>query len=258
MPQQEWSADFSYAYFECILTVASENFDIHPIVQAPDLEFDEGRPKLLLRHDIDLCPVRAVPMAKIEANRQIAATYYFMMNSPFYRPSQPTSLKAINTIADLGHEIGLHFDIATQSKSDLSPKDWDAKIAESAKLFEAEIGHPVRSVSFHRPLPQYTCGPDRIAGLINAYSKSWMSWYMSDSRGRWREGEPLPKLRNSHKSPLQLLIHPVWWGRQHREAPDQLQAFYEEKATHLDFKQLNDFEAALAANIGVKRRGLQE
>ena len=60
-------------------------------------------------------------------------------------------------------------------------------------------------------------------GKVNAYSRELMSWYLSDSAGNWREGEPLPLLSNPDRPLLQLLIHPFWWGEEHMSAGDRLQ-----------------------------------
>jgi hypothetical protein len=111
-------------------------------------------------------------------------------------------------------------------------------------------------VSFHRPHPHFVRGPLYIAGLVNAYAAELMEWYLSDSRARWRDGDPLPRLLNPDRSLLQLLIHPIWWGDEHREGADRLEDFYQSATHHLSSEQKQTFSNALAGHLTIQRSGL--
>jgi hypothetical protein len=118
------------------------------------------------------------------------------------------------------------------------------------------IERPVRSVSFHRPLPQYIRGPLYVAGLVNAYAEELMRWYLSDSRGRWREGEVLPKLLASCDRPaLQLLVHPIWWGDEHRAAADRLEDYFQAATRDMPADRAEALDVALAGHLSIRRRG---
>ena len=58
----------------------------------------------LIRHDVDRHPERALAMAKIEAQENIAASYYFRILPCSFNPN------IIDEIANLGHEIGYHYE----------------------------------------------------------------------------------------------------------------------------------------------------
>ena len=59
---------------------------------------------VILRHDVDLKALNSLKVAKIEAEMGIRASYYFRVVP---QSSQP---EIIQSIADLGHEIGYHYE----------------------------------------------------------------------------------------------------------------------------------------------------
>src|SRR5207302_922810 len=121
----------------------------------------------------------------------------------------------------------LHFDFEdpAQRAGGAVVEAVEPAIAAACARLEAASGQPVRSLSFHRPLPQFLRGPSLVAGRVNAYARELMDWYLSDSGGRWRQGEPLPMLEHPTRPMLQLLTHPIWWAEQHQAPPDRLDAF---------------------------------
>jgi len=95
-----------------------------------------------------------------------------------------------------------------------------------------------------------------IDGRVNAYAKELMIWYLSDSKGYWREGEPLPKLFRPSKPLLQLLIHPIWWGDEHMLPEDRLQEFFDAETQGQSYQYIKALDTALADTIpAVRRRG---
>jgi len=58
----------------------------------------------ILRHDVDHRTLNALKMAEMEADAEIAATYYFRSIPPVFKPD------IIRRISDLGHEIGYHYE----------------------------------------------------------------------------------------------------------------------------------------------------
>jgi len=59
---------------------------------------------ICLRHDVDHRPLNALRMAEMEADEEIAATYYFRSIPSVFKPN------IIRRIYDLGHEIGYHYE----------------------------------------------------------------------------------------------------------------------------------------------------
>lgn len=65
------------------------------------------RGKVALRHDIDDQLKKSVRMAKWEHARGWSGTYFFLHTANYWDTTD--NWNAMETIADLGHEIGLHY-----------------------------------------------------------------------------------------------------------------------------------------------------
>jgi hypothetical protein len=200
---------------------------------------------------------RALRLAEVEAALGARATYRVMTNSPLYHLDAPASRAILARLLALGHEVGLHFDFEdpAQREAGATAQAVEPAITAACARLEAACGQPVRSLSFHRPLPQFLRGPSVVAGRVNAYAREFMDWYLSDSGGRWRQGEPLPMLEHPTRPVLQLLTHPIWWGEQHQAPPDRLNAFFAEATAGLAPAERARYDATLGEHIRVWRRG---
>lgn len=67
---------------------------------------------VLLRHDVDRMPEKALETARIENELEIRATYYFRTTKSVFRPD------IIRQIRDMGHEIGYHYETLSEAKGD--------------------------------------------------------------------------------------------------------------------------------------------
>lgn len=250
----EWAEDFSYAYFDRLLDAAAAAFSIRRVMDGPDALGGATR-TLLLRHDVDLDLAAAVRMGEIESRRGSASTYMVMTTSPLYRLEDPGSRARLRELQAMGHEIALHFDFPDPAMraTPPSPAAVAPLVDAAAGRIEQLIAAPVRSVSFHRPLPEFLRGPLRIAGRVNAYARELMERYISDSAGRWREGEPLPMLAEPTTNLMQLLTHPIWWDDRHEGAQRRLQLFFERSTAGLSAEQTARFSDDLANHILVRR-----
>src|SRR2546423_11193563 len=103
-------------------------------------------PKLcILRHDIDVDPGAALELAEIEAARGVRGTYFVMTRSPVYNAFGRANHTMLRRIAELGHWIGLHYDIAF-TPGEGSVEHW---IESEANVLATMLGVEVGSVSFH-------------------------------------------------------------------------------------------------------------
>ena len=259
-----WTGDFTYRFYRMLLQTIRETFEVKALAAAPQFLTNphdvNGPPRLILRHDIDFDMERAVTMAEIEYEYGIRACYMIMTTCPFYNIE--VNRDRLQRLLALGHGIGLHFDYHDFA----SRKDGVADPADSARLLEAidkeagkleaVIDQPVRAISFHRPLPQFLRGPLLIGGRVNAYARDLMQWYLSDSKGQWRHGNPLPALRQPSHDLLQLLIHPFWWGERHYPARVRLQQFFDDRTRGLSPEERSVFDRALAQHVTVRRISL--
>ncbi|MDC0651704.1 hypothetical protein OAP55_00430 [Alphaproteobacteria bacterium] len=194
---------------------------------------------ILLRHDVDFCPLRALEIAKLEKELKVTSTYFFLINTNFYNIHSLENTKAVLEILKLGHEVGLHFDASLFS----SNKSLNSECKKEIEVLEKVIGRKIYIVSFHRPAKNLLSYEKKIANIEHTYMSKYFKKidYCSDSQGEWRYNTPLSIIKK--KTPddftLHLLTHPIWWT-----TPEQLTA-----AEKVDFhlKRKNYIYAELAA-----------
>ncbi|APX95911.1 hypothetical protein [Natronorubrum daqingense] len=231
----EWSEDFSYDYYRQLIDTLETRFDLRTLSAYPESRSNASR-TAFVRHDVDVCLEEALELAYVEHELGISTTYMVFPRSPLYDLEAQRDI--LLEIQALGHEIGLHCDLGIRTTRDraertasreggLGPAE-RATIDEARSRLEAVGVGPVESMSFHRPAEQLLGGPPTISGMVNAYSSELLSAYISDSGGRWREGPPIDSVRAvSDADSFQLLTHPVWWGHEHVQPIDRLDAVAE-------------------------------
>ncbi len=92
--------------------------------------------QVLLKHDVDRLPSRALALARLEAELGIASTYFF--RSPFPR-------RVVSEVRKLGHEVGYHYEDLCACRGDFD-RAWERfarNLAELRRLAE------VRSIAAH-------------------------------------------------------------------------------------------------------------
>lgn len=122
---------------------------------------------IMLRHDIDRIPQNAVKMAQLEKELGIAGTYYFRAIKPIFKQH------LINRVAQLGHEIGYHYeelDWVNKRHKAGTKRVWrffgngtslKSLYEEGIALFEENLKkfrelYPVKTICMHgSPLSQY-------------------------------------------------------------------------------------------------------
>lgn len=174
---------------------------------------EKGR-HVIWRHDVDVSLQRALWCAQAEQDAGAVGTYFINPRCEFYNLAEPESLRCLRAIADLGHEIGLHFDAGAMGVASWNRAQLDEALHKERALVEAITGCAIRTVSWHNPDLSNLLDFDdeQIGGLINAYSQSLRSQYTycSDSNGYWRY-TPMPDVIEQGHEKLHLLTHPAWW-----------------------------------------------
>ena len=214
----ERNATFTYEFYRELLRRVTAEFE-PATVSAFDTTGD--RLRAFVRHDIDVSVERAVKLAEVEHDAGVAATYMVLTDSPLYDLDEHA--REIRRLADLGHEVGLHYDLTDDDGSRQELAATVPEIAASRDRLASVLAESVDSVSFHRPTEQVIEGPGTVAGMVNAYREELLEAYLSDSMGRWREGPPVEQIDALANPPrLQILTHPVWWGVDHRSQVEWL------------------------------------
>lgn len=141
---------------------------------------------VILRHDVDRLAFRAVAMGKLEARKNVRATYYFRCNRAGEFPS-----RAIMEIADQGHEVGYHYECLSDEKGN--------RIA-ALSVFERNLSKfreiaPCSTVAMHgAPLSRFNNNDllkgvelgslGLIADASNHFAGVELA-YFTDAGGRW-------------------------------------------------------------------------
>jgi hypothetical protein len=256
MSHSGWSEDFSYDYYRRILATVADRFTPRLFRDAAQLSTWTA-PSVFLRHDIDISLPPAVRMAAVERQCGTPSTYMVMTQSRLYDISRSEPARMLREIAAMGHEIGVHFDCPEELRNGNGRLETiEQLILRDCERLEGALGAPVHSISFHRPIPWLLHGPLLVRGKVNAYAGELMGWYLSDSKGNWRAGEPLPQLSNQSKTVLQLLTHPIWWGEEHEYPAQRLESFFRAETCDMRPEDAEYLDQTLAATIpGIRRSG---
>lgn len=112
---------------------------------------------VLLRHDVDSRALHSLKLASIEHTHQIKATYFHRMIPSVYSP------RAITATAQMGHEIGYHYETLAIANGDM---------AQAIALFEQDLAVLRQLV------------PITIASMHGSPLKKW------DNRAIWQDVSP--------------------------------------------------------------------
>lgn len=176
---------------------------------------------IVMRHDIDFCPERALEIAKIEYSFKIPSTYFFLVNSDFYNLNTLKNKKILQQIMEMGHDIGLHFDASLSKKW----SDINNNCKKEIKYLESLTFKRINIISFHRPAKRLLLEDKKIANKDHTYLLKFTKKinYCSDSQGNWKYVTPkkIIEKESTNNFTLQLLTHPIWWTTPGKYSPEQ-------------------------------------
>ena len=197
--------DFSYqSYGKLLRELIANNYECSLIG-----ETKTAGKLLYLRHDVDTDYLGVLPLAAIEHSLGLRSTWYFLPDCPIYNLYQSDLKLIVRSLAEMGHQIGLHID-ATQYEN---LEEMTSSIESYYELLSSFL--PIsRTLSFHKPA-SWLLDDVSIPNWVNAYQKAYYSEviYISDSNRRefWKE-ERLSRAIAENRS-LTLLTHPLWWKK---------------------------------------------
>jgi hypothetical protein len=183
-------------------------------------DVEEGGRTVIMRHDVDLCVQRARRLAEAESEMGVSASYFFLVSTEFYNLHARDCARSIKAISDMGHQVGLHFDVAAY---DTEPENLAAHARAECEALSGVTGEPVEIISFHRPLPHLQGMKEDFAGRVHTYQPRFFSEidYCSDSGGTWAYGHPMDRESIKRGAPMQLVTHPIWWTGEAGDSPVQ-------------------------------------
>ena len=135
--------------------------------------------------------------------------------------------RLVNEIIEMGHKVSVHFDPTAYDKLD--------KFENEKNLFEQLFKVEVDITSIHRPgsfLDNNNISLCRVPQTYNdKYFKSMK--YISDSGGKDVKPQLAEYFKGSRKQGLHLLIHPIWWVENGRNATETLDFWRRKKSEYI-------------------------
>lgn len=214
--------DFTFDTYERFLEFLKQQYDVFiPVCEASG-DIDSF---VIVRHDMDTSLKDVTRMAKMESKKGIISTYYLLLSNSYYNILNKNDLNIFKQIRDLGHEIGLHYDLDAYLSYD---KSIEKSLKCQINLMENILDINVKSISMHSPSTFQGDPFISTPGYINAYTilKDLDIHYVSDSSRAWRF-EYINKLIQEKPPRIQLCIHPLLWVwdskvKNHEEHLDRL------------------------------------
>jgi len=191
--------------------------------------------EVILRHDVDVSPEKALELAKREKEWGVKSTYYFLITSRLYNVLDKKNREIIEEISKLGHYIGLHFD---ETNYDLGNNAEDrnekikALIVKEKKVLEDSLENvEIGSVSMHIPSKETLEANLHFEnGFVNSYGYDFFKGYkyVSDSEMRWRENV-WEVIECGEYNKLHVLTHPIWFDDNVLEKKEKVQNYLSKK-----------------------------
>ena len=199
---------FTHAHYRDVLEDAARHYAFVSFGEAAA----ESAPEryVVLRHDVDFSLENALPLASIEAELGIRATYLVLPHGP-YNLLGPPSFGLLRRILDLGHHLGLHYDLGFYQAHALPPR---AALLAEARVLEQRFATGVAVAAEHNPGLVPRPAGMTTEPLHDAYGARFSRdiAYLSESCQFWREG-CFCRVLGEHRAPrLQVLVHPLWWS----------------------------------------------
>jgi hypothetical protein len=200
--------DFSFDHYWKIIERIKET---HRTLSFKDA-YEMGRDILdidkfvLMRHDIEFSLDGALELAKIDNCLDVQSTFFLLCTSD-YNIFEESGATIVKKILDLGHDIGLHYDMALFEGIGVDPEQ---AARQMIALMETFWGTKIYSMSSHLPMRSgLTFGID---GLVDVYEPLYLKEikYISDSAQKWREGVITSILDKYPK--IHLLTHEYTWS----------------------------------------------
>ena len=197
---------FTYDAYVNLLEYLSEHYNIISFNQVHDAK----KPYLIIRHDVDASIDHALKMAKIEEGLGIKSTYFMLFSNMFYNLLEKNTNQKLLNLVELGHEIGLHYDLEVYGTYNLPNVDY---IEYEIKLLSLLTKKDINIISVHNPSINNKEDPYlESSKYINTYNKDMYSLYVTDSCRSWYLDD-LEKLINFESDRVQLVIHPLLWNQ---------------------------------------------
>jgi len=209
--------DFSYDHYKEILELAKRQYGIMTMLQYSSSRPDKA---LVLRHDIDTNPRRALRMAQIEKKLDVRSTYFVRVHAEMYNPFGFKTYRQLREISRMGHEIGLHLE--NLDFSNITEEDPSSVLKREIQVLQTVLGTKVRGVAAHRGFSGID-NSDFVRDIdlsefdleYEAQELTRDCLFVSDSLRRWTHtnGRCVCRTLQEDHPRICLLVHPQFWYR---------------------------------------------
>lgn len=115
--------DFTFeVYRRLCRNIIDSGYEVHTVEKYLQAQPESGF--VILRHDVDSRPKKALLMAEMECEMDINSTYYFRFTKGLFVPD------IIERIRSLGHEVGYHYEVLSKTRGNFE---------DAIKLFKYEL-----------------------------------------------------------------------------------------------------------------------
>ncbi len=215
--------EFTYNEYKTLINTSLEK----GYVFSDYVDVDNYEKVIILRHDIDLSPEKALKIAEIEYELGVKSIYFLLLSTNFYNVFSKETSKIISEIIDMGHNIGLHFD---EQRYETNSIDQIKKhIYREKEILEIALDVKIEAVSMHIPSRRILDSFIELDKIVNSYSYKYFKEmkYLSDSLMNWREN-PIEAIANNKYDKLHILTHPFWYSNKKESAKNKMEKFIEE------------------------------
>lgn len=218
--------EFTYGAYKNMIRLLKK----HGYTFCDYLNYGEYDKSVIIRHDVDRDPEKALEFSEMEREAGISTTYSVLTTSNFYNVFSKKNRDILGKICENGHSIGLHFDETQYQKTG---KDWWREAIDSEiTLLEQCTGRKVTSVAMHRVSRKALEEDWKIqeGRVINTYGKEFMQnhKYVSDSRRNWKE-DVMDLIKKEEYKRFHMLVHPFWYDANEKSAKEVLRSFCKEQ-----------------------------
>lgn len=209
----------------------------------------DGKRMVFFRHDIDISLDKALQLAEKENMMDINSTYFILTSSKYYNPFSKESKRKIEQIIDMGHNIGLHYDLSLVKNDVLEQTKY---ILWHRSMLEQEFDIEVNTCSVHKPVAQGVgfsrelASMLQISGLHDVNITMPNYKYISDSGMNWREDYNVIVKQYER---IHVNTHPEWYDDMEGNFEDRLRSLRLElktdKLINDEINSINDYRANL-------------
>lgn len=215
-PQSTEPVEFTFDWYEQFL---SELLDAGYVPADYDGALEPG--EMILRHDIDFSPRKALAMGRIEADLGIEAIYFVLLTCPLYNVFYNPVRSTLEELQSMGHTIGVHFSTHQYWDGEAPASEVTKRAVKEREALSCAVGDVSGAVSFHRP--DEWLFRRSFEDFISTYEERFFTEiaYLGDSNQRWREEHPLA---GELPEKVQILTHPGLWGEEDADFETRLAA----------------------------------